>query len=867
MNLLEINANKLKDLLRCDFDEGLTSEQVEKNRVEFSSSNTKSKNKFFSTLKNAFSDVMPLIFVFLSIISLTFEKDTGAWLSLIFFIGIYVIFKYFSYAYSAKVYKTVNTAPSKAKVIRDGVEREIDFSEIVPGDILLVGFGDVIPCDGIIIWQKTLRVSEIQLTGNARPVLKLTQEDVINGNGVPYYECILFAGSVVTTGRAKVLVCNVGKDVFDKKNKLTTRSKHAHRTRIFEIASFMAKQVSLIWILVSFFAFIVGVIKGYNEFNLLYLTVTLAVASMPELVLTLFDLTMSIGSKRLYKKGCTVRDMSALDRMCDISCIMIDNSRYFRNANPRPNTIYVNDEKKKFRLATDPDVRELFELALAASVSDENSLSYNGVGIEHSLIKTGEEIGIRQSDVWQKYLVLEKKPYTREDPMSRVIVFRDHEFFIVALGTPSVVLRSSSYVEVRGETQILDERSRRSIRDLSKTIASDNEGVVAVAIKKIEYREGLGQIENKRGFSFKGYIGLHTSIRADSAKAVNTCDKSGIDIVLMTREGYSTSVGIAKSLSILKENEKHIESKNIDFEDSGLFRTEIKDYKVYASLTPLQRARIARFRKEEGDIIATTVSSVDEFSLLLESDVSFCPEDIDSQAVLQNTDVVIKGGFELIPECIKSARAIYRNTRHMLEYFMNFQFTLLFTTLISMTMLGFFIFTPASVMTYAVLVALPMALSLAAENVRGNELKDNFGSQSTNINVHNILLIPAISALTGGAVILMIAKTLELSSALRSSISGAAFIALVTSSVFMAWALSSDSGFDKSIFRNKELILTTLFEILIITLFVLVKPLSAIIGITIPDVQTVLLAIITSLIPALVCTGIKLIKKYVFEKN
>lgn len=866
MNLLEINATKLFEILNSDADKGLKSVDVEKNRKEFSSTVHSSKS-LMAVIRSIFGDVMPLLFIFLSLLSFSFKGNAGSWLSLALFAIVYTAFKFLSVRYSAKVSKMLNVASTKVTVVRDGMEQVIDYSDLVPGDIMLLKVGDVVPCDAMVLWQNTLRVSEIQLTGNSVPVLKLTQEDVLRGKGVPYYECIIFAGSVVLFGAAKVLVCNTGREVFDKKNKLTSRSKHARKTKVFEISAFISQQISLIWILLSFVIFVFGTVKGQAVFDILLLAVTMAVASLPDLAITLFDLTLSVGSRRLLKKGCIIRDMSSIDRMCDISCIIVDDSKYFRTSSPKPSTVYVNDVRKRFRGAGDDDVRELFEYAVMASVSRDNGMTYNGISVEHSLIKCAEEMGITPNSLYDRYPLLEKRPFTEANGMSRALVFHDGEFFIISIGSPSPVLHSCSYIETNGVSRILGERERIAVRETSRAIARENEGVIAVAVKKIEYREGDGQINENRGYTFKGYIGLHTPIKADAARAVSICKKAGTDVVLMTHEGRSTSIGFAKSLSLLKDDEKVIEGKELEKLDLGVFRADINSYKVYVGLTPEQKANTVSYRKEDGDIIAVTASEADDLGLLLESDVSFCPSDCPHESMRQNSDVITNGSFEMIPECIKYARSIYSNTRHTLQYLLNFQFVLLFTVIISLMFLGRVVFSPVATMIYAVTVVLPLAFSLAVRDLRGNELKDTIGSQNLRINAQNLLLIPAICGLVSGTVINLSAKSAILLNVAQSSVNGSAFITLITSSVFMAWALSTEDSFDVSVFKNKYLWITTVTSFGIMALFTLTPPLARFVGVGTVTGEGYALSIITGFIPTLVCMGIKLVKKYVFNNN
>ncbi len=856
MNLLEINSSKLIEVLGSDPERGLSAEEVEKNRAEFSHVKKKGTG---AVVADYFGDVFPLIFVLLSVLSFIFKKDIGAVVSVILLLFVYIVFKVFVSKYNKKVMARINEKQAKAKVLRDGEVSEVDFSELVQGDVILLSFGDVVPCDAIVIERNALRVSEVQLTGNSAAVLKIAQEDVVRGKGVPYYECILFAGSVVVEGSAKAIVCNTGREVFDKKNKLTTRSRHARHTRLFEISDFFSKNLSLIWMLVTLVAFIVGVVKGNDPFGVLYLTVTLAVSAFPDFLITLFDLTLTVGSSRLLKQGCVIRDMTAIDRMCDISCTFVDNSRYFRTSYPRPVTVYVNGEEKKFRASADPDVRALFELALAASVSGDAGMTYNGVSIDSSLISAGEDVGLTRKMIQEKYLLLEKKPYDDVTRTSRVIYFKDGEFFTVTLGSPSAVLKASYFEMKNGEKLPLLQRDKNSLRELAHAIAESGEGVVAVAVKKIEYKEGADQISSERGFTFMGYIGLHTSIKADAARAVNLSKKSSIDVVLMTSEPRHTSIGFAKSLSIMKENERVVTASEFEALDEGVFRTEIKDYKVFVSLSPEEKRRVASWRKEEGDIVASVVSDTDSFELLLESDVSFSTESSEG-VVIQNSDVVINGGFELIPECIKYARLIYRNVRHSLEYLLSFQFLIFFMTLLPIIFSGAPLLTPTAVILFAVTAALPISTALAIEGVRGNELKGSFGKENLGINIYNLFLIPSLSALLTAVVMILSAR---FSADGEGYLASAAFITLVSSSIFTAYALSMDGAFEGVVFKNKELILVSLGVVAISSLFIF-TPFSSLLGMTSPKVTTAILAFVTGIVPSLVSMGVKLINKYVF---
>ena len=418
---------------------------------------------------------------------------------------------------------------------------------------------------------------------------------------------------------------------------------------------------------------------------------------------------------------------------------------------------------------------------------------------------------------------------------------------------------NTCYFEMKnGEKTPLLQRDKNALLDLAHAIAESGEGVVAIAIKKIEYKEGADQISSSRGYTFMGYIGLHTSIKADSARAVSVLKKSSVDVVLMTAEPKFTSIGFAKSLSILGEGDKVITANGFSEIDEGAFRSDIKDYKVYVSLSAENKRNIVSWRKAEGDIVASMVSTTDDLEVLLESDVAFSSTDSPS-AVAQNSDVVLKGGFELIPECIKYARLIYRSVRHAIEYVMSFQFLLLFATLLPFIFMGKLIFTPSAVVLLTLFTVVPISASLASEKVRGNELKGSFGRENQGMNIYNLGIIPAVTSLVSAVVATLSAKGGGDSASLL-------FITLVSSLVFTALATAQDDTFDVLALKNVALILSSFFALTLSALAVF-TPLSKVLGFTTPTLFQATVAFLLGIVPALVNIGVKLIHKYITDKN
>lgn len=871
MNLLEINAEKLYGILHTSPDEGLSEHQIELNRREFAPETKKNKIGFLKAFKNFFGDIMMLLFFLLSFFAIDVRELKGAGLCVILISLSYFSLKIFSSLYVESVEKRIHPhRRSACRVIRGGKECRVDYSELVPGDILKITAGDVVPCDALVISQRTLRVLEVQLTGNTSPVIKLTQDDVISSSGCPYYQCILFAGSVVSYGEAVALVCNVGNSIFDKKNKLVQRVRVDNRPKIYEKAVFVASRISLVWMIVCAVTVIAGIINGGEAFSIFYLASSLSVAILPDIIHTLSEITLATSTSRLLKKGAVVKNLSSIDRMCDINCIAVDSSKYFRAANPKPHTVIVGGEKKRFKNASDDDVRELFEYACIACVSPRDcidGLYYNGISVEKALVDTADRLGMPQSEMYEKYLVLEKLPFSHQNGMSRVIVFCNGHFYLVSLGTPQSILKICSKMRDNGLDREFHDFEKRSLFSDSSLVAADNEGMVAVSVKEIPYHEGMGQIDNPRGSTFIGFIGLHTAILSEAARAVNRCEKSAIDIILMTNESRETSLGFADSLAIMKNGDLAIDALEFDKIDEGLFRADIKKYKVFLSFNGEKKGRVVRYRKSDGDIVASTASDVEDIPLQLESDVSFCLSSVRDDTLIRNSDVVLLRGIDTVLECIKYARCVYRNIRHLLEFFMYSQFSLASASFMFLIFLPQIGFTPIQIMLYSVFVFMPLCLVLSNERVRGTELNLDFGEENVNINFQNLITLPLICGLTSGLFSTLLSRIVMMSGGGIPECRAVGLLTLSLTAVFMSFSVVSDSTLSLRMFKNKMLLIISPAVILISFLLTSTPAISRALNMLPFKGIYLVLSLVAGFAPCLLSFGIRLVKKYVLIKN
>ena len=330
MNLLEISLEKLCEILGTDINLGLTGEQVSRNRKEFGENVLfEKKVGFLDLLKKIFGDVMIILFLLISVFD---YMETGNKAGLA--VSLSVIAVYGAFVLGTNFYvKFVNRkisrfSHSKYHVRRSGSIRSVKKNELVPGDVLFLEKGDVVPCDGIILRQKELQILEAGVTGRRTPVFKKNHAEAVGNTEIPYFECLLFAGSVILSGTVKIFVCNTGKNIIDVQNQTVFRQSTS-LPGIYNVAMELKKQISMIWVVASLFLFAWGVFFGVNVFDSFYFISAMVVAAFPDAIEHLSDLALAYMTNRLFGNGVILRNPGSFDLLGDANSIFVSSPAQF----------------------------------------------------------------------------------------------------------------------------------------------------------------------------------------------------------------------------------------------------------------------------------------------------------------------------------------------------------------------------------------------------------------------------------------------------------------------------------------------------------------------------------------------------------
>ena len=798
MNLLEVNLEKLRSILGTDPELGLTSEQVLQNRREFGENILfEKKNTASGLLKKIFGDIMMILFLVVGFLDYV---GTGNVTSLIAMIAVSLLYASIvlgTHFYCRSVQKkTERYSRSKYHVRRSGRIRSVAKSELVPGDILLLEKGDVMPCDGIILKHSALKILEASVTGRRVPVFKRSHAEVEEEeSALPYFDCILFAGSVVLHGSAKVFVCNTGRNIFDNEN-FTVSRQNTTVPQIYRTATELKKQISMIWVVTCFFLFAFGVFRGQDVFDSFYYASAAVIAAFPDSIEHLCDLAIAFMTAKLFGEGVILRNPGAVDRLSDVNCVFVNSSDYLFYSSPIPSSFYLGQNCFEFKEAGEKAAPLLENLLLAQSGKEYYTGKREEWQAEKAIMSAAAGIGIQKTRLEKKHLFINRYDFDPKLGYSCALTLCEGKYRLVIRGNPNSVLAACTEIWKDGQSHAMNESVRAALRADARHLAGISERIVAVATLSVSSPSTGDQRRLCRGMTYLGVFGLSTPISAAAANAVNTCQKSGVITYLLTDDYPETVAALSKSVSIIGENDYQYALSYQTYErmDRGVFVADIEKYKAYCGFPVEEKQSIVKYHKDNGDITLSITDGLYNTLPQMESDISVVSAEEKLNAVRLNADLLVKEKkYELMPFCINWARIFYRNVVHIMQYVLLVQVALGISILISLTAHGTVPFERLPMLLAGLGAIIPAGANIFYR-LPGPKLEDNKGVLKDDrvASLQVLIIIPLIIGITQAIATMLSYQIALYASGGADTAQSAALITFVMASWFSSLSVKFD---------------------------------------------------------------------------
>ena len=615
---------------------------------------------------------------------------------------------------------------AQSKVMRDGKLVHMPSSELVPGDIVLLEAGDSVPADCRVLESASMKIEEAALTGESVPVEKHADQIALaaDTDDVPLGDRknMCYMGSTVVYGRGRAVV--VGTGMNTEMGKIATALTQAKKEltplqmKLNELSGILTKLVLAICVII----FAVDIVRHFGELgsnpgmllDTFMVAVSLAVAAIPEGLVAVVTIVLSMGVTKMSKRQAIIRKMTAVETL---GCTQIICSDKTGTLTQNKMTVV------KHELAC-AEEKFLAGMALCCDAKwDEEKGEAVGEPTECALVNDAAKAGMQGLDV--EHPRVGEAPFDSGRKMMSVVVEEaDGTFEQYTKGGPDVVLSRCTHVYDNGEIVPMTDERREQILAANKSMADQALRVLALSSRTYtEKPSDFSPEALEHDLVFCGLSGMIDPVRPEVTAAIAEAKEAGIRAVMITGDHIDTAVAIAKDLGIVSDASQAITGAQLDKISDEEFKTRVKDISVYARVQPEHKARIVDAWKNLGNIVAMTGDGVNDAPSIKRADIGVGMGITGTDVTKNVADMVLADdNFATIINAVEEGRRIYDNIRKVIQFLLSANIAEVLSVFVA-TLIGFTIFQPVQLLWINLITDSLPALALGMEEAEGDVMK------------------------------------------------------------------------------------------------------------------------------------------------
>ncbi len=688
--LYSLTKDKLFSLFKTS-DKGLSEDSAKNLLTKFGSNKLTAKKKqsawsmYFEQFKNTLTIIL-IISAFLILFIYQFgEKDPSDLVEAGLILGIVFMITILGFVQEFKAEKAIESLKKllafKAKVRRAGREYEIDVSDLVPGDIVVIEEGTKVPADIRLLEVFSLMVNEASLTGESAPVSKVSEE-LTGSKQIADQTNMLFAGTNIASGRAIGIVVatgdttEIGKIAQDVAN--TEEEQTPIQIRLEKIGKIIG--LVIVGICVFVFAFIFFFARDFSQLPLLskviqsfIAAVALAVAAIPEGLPAVVTISLALGTQRMLRKNALVRKLNSVETLGSTDVICSDKTGTFTKGEMTVRKIFFGGkiydiagtgyettgefslDNKKINPAIFAKLLETGVYCNNASITEGKVL---GDPTEAALLVSAAKMGLKQAGERVSEI-----PFSSERKIMSVVIKKDGKHVVYMKGAPEFVLEhcATNPAEKKKALETNKELSEQALRNLG------------FAYKELSFSEYEKQKKDKSkiesGLTFLGIQGMIDPPRVEVKPLIEECRRSGIRVVMITGDNGETAKAVAHEVGIEGQVLTGAELEKMSDEQ---FSKIVETVSIYARVNPSVKMRIVNALKKKGHIVAMTGDGVNDAPALKAADIGIAMGITGTDVAKESSDMVLLDDkFSSIVSAIEEGRGIFHNIRKFIRYLLS----------------------------------------------------------------------------------------------------------------------------------------------------------------------------------------------------
>lgn len=654
---------------------GLTAEEAKK-RLEQYGYNKLQEGKRKGVLQvfaEQFADLLVIILIIAAIISAL----TGGVEGTIVILAVLILNAILGTVQHFKAQKSLDSlkamAAPNARVIRDGQKMEVPAAELVPGDILLLEAGDVTAADGRVLQNFSLQVSESALTGESENVNKI--DTPIDQDELPLGDRLnmVYSSSLVSYGRAVVLVTGTGMQTEIGKIADLMESAQEKATPLQRSLDDFSKKLSIIIMVICAIVFGLGVWRNMGLAESLMFAVALAVAAIPEALSSIVTIGLAIGTQKMAKENAIIKNLRAVEGLGCVSVICSDKTGTLTQNRMTVKKAYANGKvwEPEEAKGNDKAVNGLVAESVLCNDGAINGETAVGDPTETALLSFCRTIGGDENKVREEFPRLQEIPFDSDRKLMSTLHFRNNRYEMLIKGAPDVLLARCTSVEQNGEVLPLTDEIRSAIVDQNRDFSSQGLRVLAFAKKVLSENRPL-TLEDETDLIFTGLIAMMDPPRVESAPAVADCRRAGIRPVMITGDHKITASAIAREIGILQDGDRAVEGSELEKMTDEELRNEVEHISVYARVSPEHKIRIVRAWQDRGHVAAMTGDGVNDAPALKQADIGIAMGITGTEVSKDAASMILTDdNFATIVKAVANGRNVYTNIKNSIQFLLS----------------------------------------------------------------------------------------------------------------------------------------------------------------------------------------------------
>ena len=680
-----------------DAKRGLTSSEAAARLEKYGPNAIESSNKK-SLAKKIIEQILDPM-VILLIVAAIVSAFTGDVVECVIIIAIVVINAIMSIIQEGKAEDSVaalqKMSSPEATVIRDGQRGHVKAEELVPGDVVVLETGDIIPADMRLIESSNLKIDESSLTGESVAVEKDANYETSEDVGIGDRENYVHSSSIVTYGHGIGLVATTGEETEIGKIATSLDSVEDKETPLQRQLKKLSKLLAVLVVVVCIAVFALGYFRtGDDLLETFMVAVSLAVAAIPEGLTAVVTIVLSIGMNRMADRKAIVKNLLSVETLGSTTVICSDKTGTLTQNEMTITKVFTNDEEyevegsgykpegnirnsNKEVVESDDQIKLL--MTIASLCNDANltregeEYKITGDPTEGAMLTFSEKWNINQENLNDKHPRINEIPFDSTRKMMTTFHEMDGKYYAFTKGAPDVIMSHSSQILENGEMVDFDEAKRKIYSDKNNDLASQALRVMAYAFRPLDTLDQDLTTENiEKDMIFVGLTGMIDPPRPEAKAAVAECHASGIDVIMITGDYFETALAIAKDLGIASSRDQAMQGSELNDKTEEEIREIVKTKRIFARVSPENKVQLVKALEANDNVVAMTGDGVNDAPAIKNADIGVSMGITGTDVAKDASDMIlVDDNFATIVNAVEEGRVIFSNIKKFVSFLLS----------------------------------------------------------------------------------------------------------------------------------------------------------------------------------------------------